>query len=267
MRRLLILIIFILGCTTKDCIDESEITTKRLPEFRGAFPTTIEQSFIFLDSLLAEDIRKVIKCSDEYDIKKQRVLPGLWMWIHNNFQLYNNTTQLGQLFEQQNIDKMQRSSLMGILYHRHLNGDSIKKKDLFLEYRILNDSKGRVSSLSQRAQITDEEYLQIKRLSFMSDSLMAINGKAGVKSILNEKELSHKSREMIDNRNLVLDLTEDIRIKASSQENYSKSLDDLKELGYSSQLTDFNNLSFGQKIIILERARIDILEKENNTQH
>ena len=267
MRSLLILSLFILGCTSKDCINESDITTKRLPEFSGAFPKTIEQSFNFLDSLLAEDIKKVIKCSDEYDIKKQRVLPGLWMWIHNNFQLYNNATQLGQFFEQQHIGKMQRSSLIGVLYHRHLNNYSTKKKDLFLEYRISNDSRGRVSSLSQRTQITDEEYSQIKRLAFISDSLMAINVKVGVERILNEKGLSNEFQKMINSRNLVRDLTEDIRIKASSQENYSKSIDDLRKLGYSSQLAGFDNLSFGQKIIILERTRIDIHEKESNTQY
>ncbi|MEM9676138.1 MAG: hypothetical protein AAF992_26340, partial [Bacteroidota bacterium] len=81
MRSLLVLSLFILGCTSNDCVDESDITTKRLPEFSGAFPTTIEQSFNFLDTLLAEEIKKAIKCFDEYDIKKQRVLPGLWMWI------------------------------------------------------------------------------------------------------------------------------------------------------------------------------------------
>jgi len=266
MKKLLILCIAIIGCNTDACIDESDITNTRLPEFSGAIPKNIEQSFIVLDSTLAEDVKKVVVCSDEANIKAQRTLPGLWMWIHNSFQLYNNSSDLGQFFEQQKIDKRQRSRLYGVLYYRHLNGGNIFMKELISEYRIQNNSNGRVTSISQRDQITDKEYTQIKTLSNISDSLMSLNGTLAVKDLLNDNKLSQEPQQMIDLRNLILELTRDIRMKVASQSNYSKSLGSLRKLGYSSLLQEFEKLSFGQKIIVLEKARIDILEKEHNTQ-
>tara|TARA_B100001057_G_scaffold466210_1_gene523109 strand:+ start:130 stop:936 length:807 start_codon:yes stop_codon:yes gene_type:complete len=262
-KLLLILISVVVGSCdfqsnrSKDCLSESDdINRSSRPTTINPLPTDFEDAIRILDTVLTNDEKLVIKCSNEEELELRTPFPEIWMWSVNKYRLCDETSPIGQILADEGIYKFSGDQILAILYHRHLNEKELKLEETLKTFRIRNQTKARVTNLKIYESLTKNEFETIVRLSNLVDSSFTASARPDIKTLVISGNLPENRKEFIQNRNLIIHFAKEIRKDLNNKRSFKKNLEKLKEITKLKILDQYEQLSTGEQLIVLEEVKL-----------
>jgi len=257
------LCLILICCAAPDC---SEIDLKLLAEtkFQENVKTYAVRLEDFPDDLhthLNKNQRLIFRCRTEDDFLRDAVLPGVLLWASDSWGLRTDTSALGKIFAEHRVSPWERTRVAGILYHRFLTKIPFNTDALLTDASIRSQWFGRVKNAGVLKQIEEPLQKELGMRLLTTDSLLRRIGKKEL-TVMQNRDQRKKWNELTNRKKDAFNVLDIIGRDVQDGLAAEKDITLLTDKEVRTAFANFGKMSAGQKLVLIERTKSGLLEKE-----